>query len=157
MPTKQPKNSDRPLTEVEAKDVKLSIARGYKALKLDPKKTTTAKTQEAIQKVIDPIFLQKKKVSAKTIEDLGVNLGCVWGQTICDSLKGWEWCYATVEGDEFFAVAAPDRSMLVAPMNFIFTQLQKRLPEENTSLLLFNMLVAGTCGKHKRGAYVTIG
>jgi hypothetical protein len=96
-------------------------------------------------------------VSSKTVEDLGVNLGCVWGQTVCDSLKGWEWCYATVDGDDFFAVAAPDRSLLVAPMNFIFEQLKKRLPDENTSMLAFNMLLAGSYGKQKRGAYITVG
>jgi hypothetical protein len=86
-----------------------------------------------------------------------VNLGCVWGQTVCDSLKGWEWCYATVDGDDFFAVAAPDRSLLVAPMNFIFEQLKKRLPDENTSMLAFNMLLAVSYGKQKRGAYITVG
>jgi hypothetical protein len=157
MPRKKTKNFDRPLSASEAKDVRLSIARAYKTLKLDAKKATAEKTQKAIQKVIDPIFLQKKKVSAKTLEDLGVNLGCLWGQTICDRLEGWEWCYATVNGNDFFAVAAPDRSILIAPMNFVFEQLQKRLPEENTSMLAFNMLVAGSYGKHKPGAYVTVG
>jgi hypothetical protein len=61
MPTKQAKNSDRPLTDVEAKEVKLSIARGYKALKLDPKKASSEKTQEAIQKMIDPVFFTEQE------------------------------------------------------------------------------------------------
>lgn len=154
---KKLKGSDRPLTAAEAKDVRLSIARGYKALKLDPKKASPEKVQEAILKLIDPICLGKKKVSPKVTEDLGVNIGCLWGQTIADTLNGWEWCYATVDGDELFAMAAPDRSILVAPMNFIFAQLHKRLPEENTSMLAFNMIVAGSYGKQKAGAYVTVG
>lgn len=151
------KKSDRALTDSETKDVRLSIARAYKALKLDPKRATVQEVQKAILKIIDPICSGKKNVPARKIQDLGVNLGCLWGQTVVDSLKGWEWCYASVEGEEFYAVAAPDRSILVAPMNFIFTQLHKRLPEENTSMLAFNMLVAGSYGNHRPRSYLTVG
>ena len=40
---------------------------------------------------------------------------------------------------------------------FVFEQLQKRLPDENTSLLLFNMIVGGSLPKANAGAYITVG
>ena len=155
MPKKKSKNSDRPLTPEEEKDIRLSVVRGYKLLKLKPKSATAEQVQEAMCKVIDAVFLGKKKVTKKAVEDMGVNLGCLWGQTICDKL-GWEWCYMTAHGSESYAVVPPDRSYALEPMNFVFTQLHKRLPEENTSLLLFNMVVGGSLKKQKRGAYITV-
>lgn len=155
MPKAKSKNSDRPLTPDEAKEVRESTARGYKDLKLKPS-ASPEKIQEAICAAIDSITLGKKKASAKRIEDIGLDLGCLWGQTICDKLR-WEWCYMTAHGDESFAVVPPDRSYAVSPMNFIFTQLQKRQPDDNTSLLVFNMLVAGSLEKQKRGSYITFG
>jgi hypothetical protein len=46
---------------------------------------------------------------------------------------------------------------MVAPMDFIQIQLQKRLPEENTSMLLFNMLKGKSFGKAEARAYLHIG
>src|SRR4051794_2123106 len=100
MPKTKSKNSDRPLTAAEAKDIRLSVARGYKHLKLKPD-TSAEKVQEAICAAIDAINLGKKKATAKVVEDMGINLGCLWGQTICDKL-GWEWCYMTAHGGESF-------------------------------------------------------
>lgn len=156
MPKKKSKNSDRPLTPEEERDIRLSVRRGYKLLKLKPESATAEQVQEAMCKVIDAVFLGKKKVATRAIEDMGVNLGCLWGQTICDKL-GWEWCYMTAHGGESYAIVPPDRSYALEPMNFVFTQLQKKLPEENTSLLLFNMVVGGSLEKQKRGAYITVG
>src|SRR5712692_5753420 len=103
MPKKNSKNSDRPLTADEEKDIRLSIVRGYKHLKLRPKCATAEQTQKAMCAVIDAVCLGKKKVARKVIEDMGINLGCLWGQTICDKL-GWQWCYATAHGEESFAI-----------------------------------------------------
>jgi hypothetical protein len=46
---------------------------------------------------------------------------------------------------------------MVAPMDFIQTQLQKRLPEENTSMLVFNMLKGKSYGKSTAKAYLHVG
>jgi hypothetical protein len=50
---------------------------------------------------------------------------------------------AKVDGAALLAVAAPDRSHLVSPMHFVRSQLMKRPPEDNFSLLLFNMIRSG--------------
>jgi hypothetical protein len=148
------KNSDRPLTAAEEKDIRLSVSRGYKHLKLKPG-TPVEKVQKAIRDTIDAVCLRKKKATTRVVQDMGVNLGCLWGQTICDKL-GWEWCFMTAHGSKSYAIVSPDRAYAIEPMNFVFTQLHKRPPEDNTSLLLFNMVVAGNLGKRKRGAYMTM-
>lgn len=155
MPKTKPKNSDRPLTDEEAKEIRLSVARGYKLLKLKPG-TPAEKVQQAICTAIDAVCLGKKKATPKQIEDMGINVGCLWGQTICDKL-GWEWCYMMAHGDESFAVVPADRSYALEAMNIVFTQLNKRAPEENTSLLVFNMVVGGALKKQRRGSYITFG
>jgi|SRR6266850_1121080 len=155
MPKIKSKNSDRPLTAAESKDIRLSIQRGYKHLKLKPA-MSAEKVQKAICAAIDAVCLGKRKATKRQIEDMGMNLGCLWGQTICDRL-GWEWCYITAHGDEDFAIVPPDRSYAIEPMSYVFTQLHGRPPEDNTSLLLFNMVVGGSLEKQKRGAYITVG
>jgi hypothetical protein len=156
MPKTRSENSDRPLTTAEAKDIRLSIARGYKQLKLDPESASAEVVQKAICAAIDAVCLGKKKTTKREIENMGLNLGCLWGQTICDKL-GWEWCYMTAHGDEGYAIAPADRSYAIEPMSYVFTQLHQRPPEDNTSLLLFNMAVGGSFKKQKRGAYITLG
>jgi hypothetical protein len=141
IPARTGGGSDRPLKPGEKKDVELSIARGYKHLKLSPG-TAPATTQRAIRDLIDSIVLGKKKVGARTLTDLSVNIGCLWGQTVCDA-AGWEWCFVKVGRDHLLAVAAPSRSHVVAPMHFVQSQLTKRPPQDNTSLLLFNMIKSG--------------
>ena len=87
-----------------------------------------------------PSSLGKKKLKKDAVLDLAVNLGCLWGQTVCDEL-GWEWCCLMLgDGRETYVIVTPNRSHIVSPMDFVLEQLQKRLPEENTSMLLFNML-----------------
>ena len=89
--------------------------------------------------------------------DLAVNLGCLWGQTVCDEL-GWEWCCLMLGvGRETYVIVTPNRSHMVSPMDFVLEQLQKRLPEENTSMLLFNMLKGKKFGSAKPNSYMHVG
>lgn len=151
-----PLGSDRPLNAGEKKDVVRSIARGYKHLKISPS-TSPAESQRAIRDLIDRIVRGQQKVTPKTSTDLAVNLGCLWGQTVCDN-AGWEWCLARVDGKDLLAVAAPDRSHLVSPMHFLRSQLTKRRPGDNTSLLLFNMIKSGTpLSRAQPNTYTQIG
>ncbi|WP_150107464.1 hypothetical protein [Pedosphaera parvula] len=151
-----PDFTERPLQPVEEEDIQLSIKRGYKQLKLDPNKASAVATQNAIARALVQVFRAKKKPSPKTIENLAINLGCLWGQTICDVL-GWEWCYVTLDESGAYAIVNSKRSHMVAPMEFILEQLQKQLPEENASLFLFNMLKAGSLLKASPRSYVLVG
>jgi hypothetical protein len=157
MPSKKSKNSDRPLKASEAEDVRVCIERAYEHIKLKPG-AAVMRVQKAMRDVVDAVNLGKKKLPKKTQEDFGIELGCLWGQTVCDAL-GWEWCMATVDGYTALVVASRNRSHVVPVLQFMCTQVEKRPPEENTSLLLFNMLKArslGSFGKAKAGAYVQV-
>jgi hypothetical protein len=156
-PKREPEQiTDRPLKKAEQRDIDLSIKRGLKYLKLDSK-SSPRQVQETMLAAIDQIALGKKKVSKSVETDLAVNLGCLWGQTVCVEL-GWEWCYVTLaSGAATYVIVPPNRSHMVAPMDFIQTQLQKRLPEENTSMLVFNMLKGKRFGKSKANAYLHVG
>lgn len=83
-PPKKSAAMDRPLKAAERKDIDLSIERGYGHLKLDPT-TPPAKTQRSIRKLIDGIAAGKKKLNGDTVKDIAVNVGCLWGQTVCDA------------------------------------------------------------------------
>ena len=150
--------SDRPLKAREQREVSQAIIQGYACLKLDPTKTKPARVQETLHEFIHSLIESKKKLSAEKATELSVNLGCLWGQTVCDAL-GWEWCRATIDREGIFAIAAPDRSHLVPPMHFIQKQLRKRgAPEAaNTSLLLFNMLKARSFPPAHPKAYCVLG
>jgi hypothetical protein len=152
-----PGSSERPLKPGEAKDIRLSVARGYKALEL-PAGTSPVQAQRGMRKLIDAVVDGKTTLSSREAADLSVNLGCLWGQTLCDA-AGWQWCVARVDGGrELPSVASPDRAYLVRPMHFIQAQLHKRMPGDNASLLLFNMIRSGTSQwAAKPNAYVTIG
>ena len=152
----KPKMSDRPLNASEQRDIDLSIQRGRALLKLTPK-ASTKKTQEAIRDAIDATSLGKKKLSKKAAIDLAVNLGCLWGQTVCDALS-WQWCCLKLaDGSETCVIVTPSRSHMVSPLDFVLEQLQKRLPEENTSMLLFNLLKSKKLDPAKAKSYMRVG
>lgn len=154
-PARRATGSDRPLNAAEMKDITLSIARGHKHLKLTPG-ALALKVQQAIRDLIDPIALGRKKVGSKTVTDLAVNVGCLWGQTVCD-VAGWEWCFARIGKADAYAITTPNRSHVVAPMNFVHAQLKKRPPLDNTSLLLFNMIRAGKLPAAKPRTFLHVG
>ena len=64
MPKAKSKNSDRPLTAAEAKDIRQSVTRGYKFLKLKPE-ASAEQVQDAIYAAIDAVCLGKKKATPK--------------------------------------------------------------------------------------------
>jgi hypothetical protein len=148
--------TERPLQPVEEEDIQLSIRRGYKYLNLSSEKASTEKVQSAIALALEEVLSSEKKPTPKTIEDLAINLGSLWGQTICDSL-GWEWGYVTLDENGTYAVVSPNRSHMVAPMDFILEQLQNQSAEENTSLVLYKMLTAGSLMKARPRSYVMVG
>jgi hypothetical protein len=148
--------TERPLQPVEEEDIQLSIKRGYKHLNLSPEKTSIEKVQTGIALALEEVLSSEKRPTPKAIEDLAINLGSLWGQTICDCL-GWEWSYVTLDENGAYAVVSPNRSHMVAPMDFILEQLQNQSAEENTSLILYKMLKAGSLMKARPRSYVMVG
>ena len=132
------------------------MRRGYEHLKLSPRSSAGA-TQAAVRAAIDAVASGAKKPGTDAIVDLAVNLGCLWGQTVCDEL-GWQWCAVGLgDGRESVVVVTPNRSNVVSPVDFVHRQLRKRPPEENASMLLFAMLKGKSLGRAKAGSYVQVG
>jgi hypothetical protein len=106
---------------------------------------------------IDAVSLGKKQLKKDAVLDLAINLGCLWGQTVCDE-QGWKWCCLVLgDGRETNVIVTPNRSHMVSPMDFVLEQLQKRLPEENTSMLLFNMLKKKKFRRARPKSYTHVG
>jgi hypothetical protein len=149
--------SDRALRADERKEIAECIKAAYGFLKVNPKATSAAAVQKAIYNAIEEIIRSRKRLTTKIETDLALNLGCLWGETVRRTLR-WQWCYAKIDGTEFFAIASRNRSHVVAPMPFMMEQLRKRGSScNNTSLLLFNMLKANSFPKAEPRSYVTIG
>lgn len=151
MPTKKVAKTDSPLPPDLRAELTDATKQAYKYLKL---KTgcSAKKVQEAIFKAIEEVYLGKKKLKKQALEDLGTDLGCLWGQTLVDEF-GWEWCMADLKGDVFVAVVSPNRAYATQPLGFITEQLEKRYPEDIDSLIAFNMIAAGKYSKGKAGDY----
>jgi hypothetical protein len=67
----------------------------------------------------------------------------------------WQWVGLTRGGDEeFLALVSPDRAFAISPVDFMIHLLTQSGPEaDNTTRLLFNMIVAGKLPKSKPRGY----
>ncbi len=151
MPKKKATKTDSPLPAEMQAELKDAIASAYKYLKLKPG-CPAKKVQQALFDTIYAFYKGKKKLGKRALEDLGTNLGCLWGQTVCDSF-GWEWCMADLKGDVFVAVVSPNRAYATQPLGFITEELKKRYPEDIDSLMAFNMIAGGKYSKGKAKDY----
>lgn len=149
---------ERPLKLNVVNEVSEAIQRGYDYLKLKPGRAKPAKVRQAIYDAVDRLIAAKRRVPAEQADDLAIDLGCLWGQSLCDSL-GWAWCQLKYgRGPAAYAVVSPDRSFAVAPMAYLLRQIGQRGPgADNTTLLLFNMVEAGAVPRSRPQAYKMLG
>jgi hypothetical protein len=128
--------TDEPLPPPVRAEVRSAVKRARDSLNLSPR-AGAADAVEAIETKITGRRAGKAK-----LDDLAIDLGCLWGQSVVDALA-WEWCRVTdADGKAVFAVASPDRSHYVAPLHYMKRQVRRRNGTGNTTLLLFNLLKA---------------
>lgn len=122
-------------TQGEIDDAILN-AREYLTLgKKRKPETITVAIYSAIEEV------RNTKVSAEEKRELAIDLGALWGQTVCQA-AGWKWkLVPDDDGDPIPAVCRPRARHVVAPISLMYDWLKNKR-SENTSLLLFNMIVA---------------
>jgi hypothetical protein len=134
-----------PLDEQTAREVLAAVVRAKARLSL-PGDASPAKVQQAIYEFVDTWLTSKAARKGQDATDVALELGCAWGQSVCDAL-GWQWRAITREGSTAYAVVSPDLACFVPPMIYLERQLTQRGREtDNTTLLLFNMLKAGETG-----------
>ena len=154
----EPGAIERPLTDDVIKEISDAVQRGYLHLGLTPEQGDARVVPQAILKAVDRVLSAKKRVPSEQVESLAIDLGCLWAQCLCDSV-GWRWCELTYDGEQpTFAVVSPDGAHAVAPTPFLLRQLSQRgRRAENTILLLFNTIAAGSLPAARPNGYTRLG
>ncbi len=149
--------SDRPLTDEERDEFEnhLAIARGWFGHGAD-----SASPEQLQRWLHETVNALRSKPPAERHEDgmrvTAITLGCVWGQAVCDRL-GWGWAAVSLEpGSEFYGVVSPSRSHVVFPLHYL-QELLGDPDRDQTSLLLYNMLMAGSLPPANPGEYSVLG
>lgn len=149
--------SDRPLTDEERGEVEDCLGR---ALGWFGGSADTASPDQLQQWIYETINALRSKPPAERLEGdmrmTSLNLGCLWGQAVCDRL-GWEWVAVSLEPEsEFYGVVTPSRSHAIFPLHYM-QELLSDPKREQTSLLLYNMLKAGSLPPAQPGEYSVLG
>ncbi|MFN3653061.1 MAG: hypothetical protein ACK47B_26065 [Armatimonadota bacterium] len=141
---------EEPLEEDVETEIAEAIARARALVRV----TERAASREVIEKLYSKIdeIRAGRRLPAEERTQLAIDLGCLWGETLCRE-KGWEWCEVHPDAESnVYAVCHPTRSHAVSPMGFIQRLLSSKR-EDNTSALLFNMIVAGDLPEAPPSAY----
>jgi len=137
---------ERPLTEEEQTAFADCARQGLANLGLAADAAPEAVVQ-AVDSFLDDYRARQRKFFRKLFQrlpdsvDVAVHLGAVWGSQIVQAF-GWEWTCLQREGDERYAVVSTDRAYAIFPNNFVKWLLEDP-SQDNTILLLFNMVEAG--------------
>jgi hypothetical protein len=147
--------TDAPHPDNVRAEVVGAIDRARASLQLPPR-ASSPRVMEAICGAVDRV-IEGKRPSKSKLEDLAIDLGCLWGQTVCDALK-WEWRVVTRDGQDSFAIASRDRAHYIPPMVYMKRQLSQRGDSaDNTTHLLFNMLKGRKLPASRPRAYLLLG
>ena len=148
--------SDRPLDAIERAQVAKNAQRARDALGLHP----LAAPEQVVRQIRDDVELLRRDfptLKPNVRHNAVVSLGMLWGEMLCKE-AGWEWCGLSRDGGEgFLALVSHDRAYVVSPNDFITGQLTPHPGADNTVLLLFNMIRAGTLPRAKPGSYEMLG
>lgn len=99
-------------------------------------------------------FMARLRSRAEDVTEIARALSVVWGDQIVRQF-GWEWICEVQEDEERYAVASPDRSLVIHAPQFISRCLEK--PQTDcTVLLAFNMQSAGNFTGCAPRAYVSV-
>jgi hypothetical protein len=151
----QTHKSDRPLNEDERREIGHWVAVGLQNIDVGATEQAADVVQDALRRTIDGMRGWDNDLRAVKLETASLIIGCLWGQTVCDRL-GWEWAVVRLGPEwEGFGVVSPNRSHVVFPLQYV-RQLLADLNRDQTSLLLYNMLKAGSLPPAEPGAYQVI-
>lgn len=151
--------SDRPLVADEIatfqryREIGLQLLR---ASEIDAAKTLV----QAVNTYVDEWqskrrgFLARLRAGAEDTTEMARSLSVVWGDQIVRYF-GWEWICEVQDDEERYAVASPDRSLVIHAPQFIGRCFDE--PETDCTILLaFNMQSAGNFTGCKPKQYVDV-
>lgn len=135
-------------------EIDAAVERARKLLRLSAG-ATPLEIVEEIYRFVHRQLQAPQSPQVTELEDCAIDLGCLWGQAVCDAAK-WEWRDVRQEGEAegIFSIVSPDRSSYITPMPYLLEQLtQPRALFENTILLLFNIVRANVPTGSQPGGY----
>jgi hypothetical protein len=149
---------ERQLAPDEAQEISMFAKDGKKTVKLGFLTTDPAKIVAAIDGYIDStqqaVLAGSLELSEENCAFLSLQLGCLWGQQLAKSF-GWEWTCLTENGEELYAVASENRSLLILPTYFTRDCLEQP-SVDCTAMLAYNMLVAQKFSHVPANSYLNV-
>ena len=148
--------TSRALTPAELSSLTDAIASYARNLDLDISAMGAAEIQTWIFNAL--IKLQRSQATRQERIDLAFWLAVAWGETLKHNLN-WEWVMleqAENSGAKSIGVACSDRSHAVAVLQFL-ERLATDGDADQTSLLLFNMIMAGDMPAAAPGELLLLG
>ena len=151
---KSKRSKESPLTEEQESEMWQIVGAFIKRMKLSKVKDAQ-KRIALIENEINAARAQTKQSKEDQI-DRAIELGTFVGQTFCWELD-WEWCNVLrPDGSETFCVCSPDRSLAIAPTDWILRLISDKKRPLNC-LLTFNMIQHGRLPPSRPNAYAQIG
>jgi hypothetical protein len=145
---------ERELEEAERTAIDALSTKTRAKLKIG-KKATPEDVIAGIGRFIDGV--RAKKRAAPRDSDTRLGLGALWGEQLRARTK-WTWVHLTYpEGFKSFALVPKDRHCACFPLNDIPDQMSVRNKPDHTTILLFNMCVAGKTPETKAKSYTPFG
>ena len=137
-------------------EVSEAVQRALEALALKPT-LRPASVAECIANRIDEARSpgKGKGKKAPNLDDLAIDLGALWGETLCRAC-GWRWMEVQDPDGAFLTnVCSPDKAFRVNPIAKVYSLLNdRRLP--NNTALLFNMIEAEALPQSVAGALMPL-
>jgi len=140
------------LSEEEQSEMWQIVAAVLKRLKLKSSKSP-ARLQKIEQEISD-LRKQKKQTQDEQV-DAAIELGSLVGQTFCWDFN-WEWCHLTEKGEDEYCIVSPDRSLSIAPVDWIFELITNKRRAINCELT-YNLVESGRLPPSRPNAFARIG
>jgi hypothetical protein len=111
---------------------------------------------EDIVKKIMQYVDQERPLETDTLDDRALDFGCLWAQQVL-RVASWTWAeLQKSDGSASYGIVSPDRAIVIFPVSYI-RELLADEGQDNTILLLFNMLRSGNVPGCEPGAYQVLG
>lgn len=151
---KKSKVTETPLDEEQEAEMWQVVGSTLKRLKLGKVKSTADRLGRIEEEITS--LRKQKGISQEEQVDAAIELGSFVGQCFCWDLE-WEWCNLTdPSGEEEYCVCSPDRSLALAPVDWIYELITNSKRPLNC-VLTYNMIEAGRLPPSRPNAYQRFG
>lgn len=145
--------TETPLDDEQESELWQIVGATLKRLKLNKVKSTADRLARIEEEITS--LRQQKSLSHDEQVDAAIELGTFVGQCFCWELD-WQWCNLKEHGEEEYCVCSADRSLAIAPVDWIFELITSKQRPLNC-VLTYNMVEAGRLPPSRPSAYRRIG